>query len=276
MEISEPPLSYSRAALDATPSGQQARNFHLRRPGTGAAALAQSAPQSQLSQSFRSSALAVQLLEQLFNQLTIAAILLDENGQVTVQNATARSLLLANRALAIHYGRLWMVAANRPFCPKTLTHIGVPLVPGPDSAAGFRLRVDSACGNHSLYADAQRLNPVAFPAGEQAVAMWSIFLFASTPQRSPSITALQQLLHLTHAEARVVQALYTGIRLAQIALKFQVSRETVKCHVGNAFRKCNVASQAQLIQHIASGPFFDKPRIVSPKAQLDSSEWRQC
>ncbi|MGH8175348.1 MAG: helix-turn-helix transcriptional regulator [Steroidobacter sp.] len=67
-------------------------------------------------------------------------------------------------------------------------------------------------------------------------------------------TLLQQLYQLTSAEAQVTASLFAGLTVERITHALQVSENTVRTHLKAVFAKCNVKSQAQLMQLIALGP----------------------
>jgi DNA-binding CsgD family transcriptional regulator len=69
-----------------------------------------------------------------------------------------------------------------------------------------------------------------------------------------SIPTLEGLFDLTPTEARVARKIAEGHTMEQIALDFDVSRETVRTHMKAIFSKTGVNKQAQVAALIAGVP----------------------
>ncbi len=80
-------------------------------------------------------------------------------------------------------------------------------------------------------------------------------VFVSDPERQPAPqkATLMRLYELTEAEARVVQALVSGKRLEAVAQDFNVSMNTVRSHLKQAFRKTETNRQSELVKLVLTG-----------------------
>jgi len=80
-------------------------------------------------------------------------------------------------------------------------------------------------------------------------------VFVSDPERQPAPqkATLMRLYELTEAEARVVQALVSGKRLETVAQDFNVSMNTVRSHLKQAFRKTETNRQSELVKLVLTG-----------------------
>jgi DNA-binding CsgD family transcriptional regulator len=66
--------------------------------------------------------------------------------------------------------------------------------------------------------------------------------------------ALTSLYGLSPSEARVAAQVVTVKSLADLACRLSLSRNTVKAHLRQIFRKCEVGTFAQLTALVATGP----------------------
>jgi len=80
-------------------------------------------------------------------------------------------------------------------------------------------------------------------------------VFVSDPERQPAPqkSTLMRLYELTEAEARLVQALVSGKRLETVAQEFNVSMNTVRSHLKQAFRKTETNRQSELVKLVLTG-----------------------
>ena len=119
------------------------------------------------------------------------------------------------------------------------------LIELPPGAAGDRLYLEAEPVSHD--------QEVGLAVGE---ALWLVSFYPSSSRRRLSERALRDVLGLTPCETAVVKQLFSGCDLAESAVAIGITRETAKKHLGSIFRKCEVRSQAQLLQRLALGPFF--------------------
>jgi len=72
--------------------------------------------------------------------------------------------------------------------------------------------------------------------------------------RNISERILRELYGLTGAETQVASSLFRGLSMSEAANDLGVSIHTVRTHLKHIFDKCNVDSQAELMQLFALGP----------------------
>lgn len=77
-----------------------------------------------------------------------------------------------------------------------------------------------------------------------------IAVFVTDPEQAAALPAdaLQHLFGLTPGEARVVEAIVGGDRLAEAAERLGIGLETARTHVKRAFRKTETTTQAELVR----------------------------
>lgn len=187
------------------------------------------------------------LLAALVAALPLPSVIIDAAATVLQANAAARQLLGSDPGLQVTGGRLWIGAAHR-YADATWLLAEWALA-GDDPDQPLTLRTASVTDSGVAYIDARRLS------GE----CWLLTLYSPVPRRSLSHSALQRLLRLAPAEAALVQALFAGLKPAEAATRLGIGRETAKTQLCSIFRKCGVESQAQLLQLVAAGPFYDGP-----------------
>jgi DNA-binding CsgD family transcriptional regulator len=79
-------------------------------------------------------------------------------------------------------------------------------------------------------------------------------VFDPHAERAVEREVLLGLYGLTPAEAEVASLLFSGLSVADTASAVGSSPRTVRAHLRSIFRKCEVESQAQLLQLLALGP----------------------
>jgi DNA-binding CsgD family transcriptional regulator len=89
-------------------------------------------------------------------------------------------------------------------------------------------------------------------SAESGAFLVSLHLQPQDAQVSPR--TLASLYGLSPGEARVASQVVTVKSLAELANRLSLSRNTVKAHLRQVFRKCEVGTFAQLTALIATGP----------------------
>jgi DNA-binding CsgD family transcriptional regulator len=87
----------------------------------------------------------------------------------------------------------------------------------------------------------------AEPLAEQA--RTELVASGARPRR-PALTGVEAL---TASELRVCQLAADGLSNAEIAQTLFVTRRTVETHLGNAYRKLNITSRAELAEALCGG-----------------------
>lgn len=114
----------------------------------------------------------------------------------------------------------------------------------------FVLRLDPAGAGPGASLLVARLEE---PAGA-ACAAFVVTIFDPRSNRGIETAVLKDLHGLTSAEASVAALLFAGRGTDEVAQELRVSPNTVKTHLGHVFRKCEVSTQAELLQLLALGP----------------------
>ncbi len=81
-----------------------------------------------------------------------------------------------------------------------------------------------------------------------------ILVFGPLEPRAISADVLKQLYGLTRAQAEVARSLFAGLTVEQTAAELGLSLNTIRTHLKHIFTKCDVQSQGELLQLLASGP----------------------
>ncbi len=91
--------------------------------------------------------------------------------------------------------------------------------------------------------------------GAEASAGFCVFIHEPLGRQRPvPVQVLKELYGLTAAEARLVNSLYVGQSLQSAAATGGISLNTAKTVLKHVFVKCEVSSQAELLQLLALGP----------------------
>jgi len=114
----------------------------------------------------------------------------------------------------------------------------------PGGAADVDLVVSDGRGRRQVLKCSTILLPES--AGACAVHCLRPATTAADRDRSASLTVSPNLSHVTRRELEVLRALAAGSSAAEIAASFHVSLLTVRTHIRNLLRKCNLRRQTQL------------------------------
>jgi DNA-binding CsgD family transcriptional regulator len=82
----------------------------------------------------------------------------------------------------------------------------------------------------------------------------AILIFGPLERRYIALEVLTQAYGLTRAQAEVARSLFAGLSVEQVAAVLELSLNTVRTHLKHIFTKCDVQSQGELLQLLASGP----------------------
>ena len=161
-------------------------------------------------------------LNHLFNAL-IPSLILVRNGRLSLRDRSTDALL---RQLT-----------EGPPAPQERSISSIPLA-GSADRVGHIIHLVPAC---------------LHPLGLQARIGWICLAEPIVPKTVPEPVLLQELFHLTTAEARVAHAIARGQTVNQLADKLGLSRETIRAQLKTVFIKTGVRRQADLIALLSSG-----------------------
>lgn len=119
----------------------------------------------------------------------------------------------------------------------------------------FGLRVSRDRNLHDLQLFVIACAPTAHgsPLAQDAPA-FCIWIFDPAATKDIDHDLLRDLHGLTATEAQVTACLYRGCTPDETATELRVSINTIKTHLKHIFVKCEVRSQAELLQMLALGP----------------------
>jgi len=181
------------------------------------------------------------------NQLSVASIILDEQGRMLTSNAVGRALLDQGEGLSLRDGRLHI--EGREFnkeLQQALTTI-IKAQRGGETSVVRALRVPRPAGRSDL---GLVIRPVPASQWSEGQSSPSAAVFISDPdlQESTSRQILGELFELTPAEANLATLLARGLSLAQVSVAQNISQHTARAQLKSIFAKTGVSRQAELVR----------------------------
>jgi DNA-binding CsgD family transcriptional regulator len=184
----------------------------------------------------------------VIDRLRRAVLLLDDERRVLFANAAARRELTEGDAFRETDGRLEIRA------PVPMERMQAYLdKKGPEARDAQRLllTLERFNGQPAYRMLLMRLEADLCP-GSQACHL--MMVFDPHAARAVEREVLLGLYDLTPAEAEIAAQLFSGLTVNGVAAALGSSPRTVRAHLRSIFRKCEVESQAQLLQLLALGP----------------------
>ena len=181
------------------------------------------------------------------NQLSVASIILDEQGRLLTTNAAGQALLDQGAGLSLREGRLHV--EGREF-NKELQHALTMIIKAQqtgETSVVRALRVPRPAGRSHL---GLVIRPVPASQWSEGQSSPSVAVFISDPdlQESTSRTILGELFALTPAEANLATLLARGLSLAQVSVAQNISQHTARAQLKSIFAKMGVSRQAELVR----------------------------
>jgi DNA-binding CsgD family transcriptional regulator len=166
-------------------------------------------------------------------------------------NAAATTMLLRGDAIFIATGRLTLrsriaqVALEGYFSQSATRDVVL--------AETLVLRLDRASGLPAYRLLLMRLQdePASSSTSEP---LFTIFVYEPHAGRFIPIHVLTELYGLSPAEARLTAELFQGHTLEEAGHRLGIALSTARTHLKHVFAKCEVQSQAELLQLLALGP----------------------
>lgn len=181
------------------------------------------------------------------NQLSVASIILDEQGRMLTTNAVGRALLDQGEGLSLRDGHLHIEGRNiNKELQEALTSIIREQLHGETSVVRA-LRVPRPGGRSDL---GLVVRPVPASQWSEGQVSPSAAVFISDPdlQESTSQPILGALFELTPAEANLATLLARGLSLAQVSVAQNISQHTARAQLKSIFAKTGVSRQAELVR----------------------------
>ena len=194
--------------------------------------------------------------EETLNLLTSAMIVVSPEGRVLFSNRSAEALLARCGSLAIENGKL-----TAPYDSEAVyAALAAACRPGAKPSV---LRLRRAGAMTPLTALVTPLDE-----GGQGKPSRNCVVFLRDPDVRMSVSEplLRDMYGLTPAEARVVASLVSGRSLQEVALELEISLNTVRNHLKQAYRKTHTGRQSELVSLVLSGPAFSADLPGSPQA----------
>ena len=181
------------------------------------------------------------------NQLSVASIILDEQGRMLTTNAVGRALLDQGEGLSLRDGHLHIEGRDiNKELQEALTSIIRAQLHGETSVVRA-LRVPRPGGRSDL---GLVVRPVPAAQWSEGQVSPSAAVFVSDPdlQESTSQPILGALFELTPAEANLATLLARGLNLAQVSVAQNISQHTARAQLKSIFAKTGVSRQAELVR----------------------------
>lgn len=168
-------------------------------------------------------------------------LLLDAGGVVRFMNRPARAMVNRGHGLSLRRGRLAFAGAAATESLKACLE---------RSAGSLVLRVGGP--NHAHRPYSVLVSPLEL---QDASGGFCVFIHEPLGKQRPVPTPiLRELYGLTVGEARLVNALYVGQSLQSAAGTGGIAHNTAKSVLKRVFVKCEVGTQAELLQMLSLGP----------------------
>ncbi len=181
------------------------------------------------------------------NRLSVASIILDEQGRVLSTNAVGQALLDAGEGLSLRDGRLHIEGRdiNRALQQALTTIIRAQL--RGETSVIKALRVPRPSGRSDL---GLVIRPVPASQWSEGQSSPSVAVFVSDPDlhESTSHQILAELFALTPAEANLATLLARGLSLARVSTAQGISQHTARAQLKSIFAKTGVSRQAELVR----------------------------
>ena len=180
-------------------------------------------------------------------QLSVATLILDEQGRLLTANAVGKALLEQDNGLSLRDERLHIDGRdiNKELQDSLRTIIRAQQQG--EAAIVRALRIPRPAGQSDL---GLVVRPVPSAQRHEGQASPAAAVFISDPdlQESTSAQTLRELFELTPAEARLATLLARGSSLAEVSAAQNISQHTARAQLKSIFAKTGVSRQAELVR----------------------------
>lgn len=183
-------------------------------------------------------------LENAFDRLDSALVLLDAEGQVVLVNRAASVILSKTEGLSLGKSKLMATGTAVSARLKALIAEAIATATGKGLHGGGALQIPrTGTRPLQLLISPIRIEEGALPGSAVAV------VFFNDPDCIPAVPAdvLRELFGLTFAEARLAQDLVAGKSLLEAAEQCRIKHETARTQVKSMFQKTGARRQSELL-----------------------------
>ena len=181
------------------------------------------------------------------NQLSVATIILDEQGRLLTTNAVGKALLEQGEGLSLADNHLHIEGRdiNKELQQALATIIKAQQRGETSVVRALRVPRPGARSDLGLV-----IRPVPTTQWSEGQSSPSAAVFISDPdlQESTSQHILGELFELTPAEANLATLLARGLSLAEVSLAQKISQHTSRAQLKSIFAKTGVSRQAELVR----------------------------
>jgi DNA-binding CsgD family transcriptional regulator len=181
------------------------------------------------------------------DQLSVATIILDEQGRILNNNGVARALLDEGDGLFLHNTRLQIKSRDINNKLQEAVKTIIEAQHRGETSLVRALRIPRSAGRADL---GMVIRPVPSTEWSEGQSSPCVALFISDPdlRESASQQILGDLFGLTPAEANLAILLAGGMSLAEVSAAQNVSQHTARAQLKSIFAKTNVSRQAELVR----------------------------
>lgn len=187
----------------------------------------------------------VDILSSIIDKLHRGTFVIDGSGWVHVRNVAASAMAAAGDGFRIAGGRLCLRSPDQQrLLEKFLS--------AADAQPALALKI-ARVGRHAPY----RMLVSSLPLvddGNRKLSLFAVFVYQPDAGRQIPTMVLRELYGLTPAEARLVICLFHGESIATASAGLGIATTTARSHLKHVFSKCEVQSQAELLQLLSLGP----------------------
>lgn len=171
------------------------------------------------------------------------ALLISDTGRLIRANTAAEAILRAGDAISIKFGRLSAQDADADARLQAGLALAVRSVSAQGATVSLPQRTSPGALLLSIYPIARRRQ---FPAADRAAALVTI-IDPPTPASIDAVTRLSAACGLSRREREVLDLMLADAGAATISDRLQISRETVRVHIRNLYRKLGANSRSAVL-----------------------------
>ena len=181
------------------------------------------------------------------DQLSVATIILDEQGRLLNNNSVAKHLLDENDGLYLRNKHLHIDDRKIDQALQKALSTVIEAQQRGETSVIRALRVPRSSGRADL---GMVIRPVPSSEWSEGQSSPCAALFISDPdlRESASQLILGELFNLTPAEANLAILLSRGLNLAEVSETQSISQHTARAQLKSIFAKTNVSRQAELVR----------------------------